>query len=357
MTSAKEISSSLQKQRKVLHCNRWTVFERETVPTAGVQPQSFDAVRGTSRDMRETRPSSARCAWPYRHEDIKLKTGFIGAGKVGCSLGKYLRTHGAEVTGYYDRDTQAAADAAKFTETACYETAQELAASCDVLFITVPDGLIRPAFEEAAACDLRGKFICHCSGSLSSQEAFAGARAAGAYAYSVHPLFAVSDRHETWRELGGAFFSLEGDPARIDDMAAFLAKAGLTFQIIDPSSKTKYHLAAVYASNLILGLLGEAGQLLQECGFGEADALRALTPLIRGNVEHALLTSPARALTGPVERGDVTTLQKHLSVCENEEDRQLYLLLSRKLLLLAKKKHPERDYAELEAFLKQAKQE
>lgn len=288
-----------------------------------------------------------------------MKTGFIGAGKVGCSLGKYLCTHGVKVAGYYDRDTEAASDAAQFTKTTRYDTAETLAADCDVLFITVPDGLIRPVFlnlmkgcEAAPRSTLEGKFLCHCSGSLSSREVFQGIEAAGAFGYSVHPLFAVSDRHETWRELDGAFFSLEGDPAHIDDMSAFLAKAGLTFQIIDPSSKTKYHLAAVYASNLICGLIGEAGQLLQECGFGEEDALRALTPLIAGNVEHALEVGPVRALTGPVERGDVTTLRKHLSVCESSEDAQLYRLLSKKLVRLAKEKHPERDYTELEAFLR-----
>lgn len=278
---------------------------------------------------------------------------------MGCSLGKYLRTHGVEVTGYYDRDTQAADDAAKFTDSACYETAQELAVSCDMLFITVPDGLIRTVFEALLAGPggdsiLRGKFLCHCSGSLSSQEVFAGAAEAGAYAYSVHPLFAVSDRHETWRELGNAFFSLEGDPAHIDEIEAFLAKAGLILRIIDPASKTKYHLAAVYASNLVCALLGEADQLLQECGFGKDEALTALAPLIRGNVEHILEAGAVQALTGPVERGDATTLRKHLAVCETEEDAQRYRLLSNKLLELARAKHPDRDYTEMEQLLRES---
>ncbi len=300
----------------------------------------------------ETVPAAKETKRGFIKEETKLKTGFIGAGKVGCSLGKLLAIRGAEVTGYYDRDTEAAADAAKFTDSACYETAEELVRSCDVLFITVPDGLISRVFEEVSRFDIRGKFICHCSGSLSSQEVFAGAKEAGAWAYSFHPLFAVSDRFETYRELADAFFTLEGDPERIGDMSGFLAKAGLTFQIIDPASKTKYHLAAVYASNLMLALIGEAVQLLQECGFDEADARQAITPLVMGNVQHALNVGPAGALTGPVERGDITTLEKHLGVTDSEEDRELYRLLSRRLVRLAKEKHPERDYTELEVFLK-----
>ena len=282
-----------------------------------------------------------------------MKIGFIGAGKVGCSLGKLLAGRGLTVAGYYDSDREAADEAARFTDSASFSDMQRLAEAVDILFLTVPDGLIRPVFLDLArsGADLDGKLICHCSGSISSREAFDGIRETGAFGYSVHPLFAVSSRFETYKELGEAFFSLEGDPSRIDDMSALLTQAGLRFQIIDPSAKTRYHLAAVYASNLVCGLIGEASRLLQECGFGEEDAIKALTPLIEGNVDHALAAGPVRALTGPVERGDVTTLEKHLSVCEKAEDRQLYLLLSRKLLDLARIKHPERDYTELEDYI------
>lgn len=280
--------------------------------------------------------------------------GFIGAGKVGFSLGKYLTTRGAAVAGYYDPDRQAAAEAARFTGSSSYGDMQRLVRDAELIFLTVPDGRISQVFRQLRAESedlLTGKILCHCSGSMSSGEAFDGIEDTGAFGYSVHPLFAVSDRFETYKELGGAFFSLEGDPSHLNDMAAFLKGAGLTFQIIDPAAKTKYHLAAVVASNLICGLIGQAEQLLRECGFAPEDALKALSPLIEGNVEHALATGPVQALTGPVERGDVTTLRKHLSVCDSEDDRQLYRLLSRKLLMLAKEKHPGRDYNELETFL------
>ena len=287
-----------------------------------------------------------------------MDIGFIGAGKVGCTLGKLFCERGLKVTGYYDSDADAANEAARFTGSACYSDMKQLAQSSDVLFLTVPDGLIGPVFSQLRGeADLAGRLICHCSGSISSRDVFEGIEDAGAFGYSVHPLFAVSSRFETYKELGGAFFSLEGDPSHIDDMAALLTEAGLRFQIIDPSSKTRYHLAAVYASNLVCGLIGEASRLLQECGFGEEDALKALSPLIAGNVEHALAVGPVQALTGPVERGDVITLEKHLSVCDSEEDRQLYLLLSEKLLRLAKEKHPERDYEKMEQYIRRRQNE
>ncbi len=281
----------------------------------------------------------------------RLKTGFIGAGKVGCSLGKLLTTRGIEVTGYYDRNTGFAEEAARFTETKAFASAEALVEKSDVLFITVPDGLISKVFEDIRTLPIEGKYICHCSGSISSRDAFPEIGSTGAYEYSVHPLFAVSDRFETYHELSDAFFTLEGNASHINDMSEYLKTAGLRFQIIEPTAKTRYHLAAVYSSNLMLALIGEGIRNLQECGFSEEDARKALTPLISGNVQHALNAGPAKALTGPVERGDITTLEKHMQVTDSEEDKELYRLLSKKLLPLAKAKNPDRDYSSLEDFL------
>lgn len=284
-----------------------------------------------------------------------MKTGFIGAGKVGCSLGKLFSTRGIEVSGYYDRNTTYAEEAAQFTGSKVFADTETLINASDVLFITVPDGLITTVFEEIRTLPIEGKFICHCSGSISSEDAFPGIGSTNAYEYSVHPLFAVSDRFGTYQELADAFFTLEGNRQHIDEMSRLLSSAGLRFQIIDSSSKTRYHLAAVYSSNLMLALIQKAVTLLQECGFTESDALKAITPLVSGNVKHALEAGPAKALTGPVERGDITTLQKHLEVSAGEDDRELYTLLSKELLPLAKAKNPERDYGELEHFLSEMK--
>ena len=43
-----------------------------------------------------------------------MKTGIIGAGRVGCSLGKYFRSKNADLVGYYDTNAAAAEEAAAF---------------------------------------------------------------------------------------------------------------------------------------------------------------------------------------------------------------------------------------------------
>ena len=280
-----------------------------------------------------------------------MKAGFIGAGKVGCSLGKFLSTHGVEVAGYYDRDTEYAEEAARFTGSVRFFSVEDAVRESDMLFITVPDGVISSVFDEIKVFDIREKYICHCSGSISAADAFVGIESTGAYEYSVHPLFAANDRFETYRELADAFFTLEGDESHIDDIRKVLEDAGLKVKRIHSSDKAKYHLAAVITSNMVLGLIDSGIDLLMDCGFKEEEARLAIRPLVIGNVTHALDAGTVKALTGPVERGDVRTLERHLDQLGEPEQRQLYRLLSLRLLNIAKKKNPERDYSELENFL------
>lgn len=82
------------------------------------------------------------------------------------------------------------------------------------------------------------------------------------------------------------------------------------------------------------------------------DAAAALGPLIEGNAVQIARVGAEKALTGPVERGDASTVRRHLEVLE-EPERSVYLQLSRRLVEIAKRKHPERNYEELEKELEQ----
>lgn len=78
--------------------------------------------------------------------------------------------------------------------------------------------------------------------------------------------------------------------------------------------KIKYHGAAAIASNLVVGLIGLSEELLKQCGFDEKSAHNALAPIIKGNVKHIVEEGVVEALTGPIERCDVSTVRKHMSV-------------------------------------------
>ena len=279
-----------------------------------------------------------------------MHTGIIGAGKVGCSLGKYFVLHGLSLSGFFDVDIQAARTAADFAGTDFEEKPEDLVSKSDALFLTVPDGLITTVWNQIRELPIEGKYICHCSGALSAADAFPGIAERGAFGYSVHPLFAVSNRFDSYKELSHAYFTIEGDERHLGDVQARFASFGNPVRLIRAEDKVKYHCAAAICSNQVIALVQESIDLLSDCGFDQESALAALRPLIAGNVHKVLERGCAESLTGPVERGDSRTLHKHMD-CLNEKDRMLYALLSEKLLAVAKRKNPDRDYYETASLL------
>ena len=278
-----------------------------------------------------------------------MKIGFIGSGKVGFSLGKYFSVHGKDLSGYASRNHTSAKEAAQFTNSTCYPNIEELIANSDIIFITVADGAISSVWNSIKEHPIKEKIFCHCSGSLSSS-IFSDIEQLGAFGYSIHPLFAIHSKETSYKDLPNALFTIEGSQTHLLDMQHFMESLGNPVQAIPTDAKTKYHAAAVFASNHVVALAKVAINLLQECGFSNEDALSAITPLISGNVSHIIEDGPVSALTGPVERNDVTTIEKHLN-CLPFQYEQLYKELSKVLIEVAQEKHPDVDYGKLQKGL------
>ena len=337
-----------------------------------------------------------------------MKAGFIGAGKVGFSLGKYFAANGArpadkssqesarpadkssqegarpadrssdwpssrpagkptpadwpvsagapesiEVVGYYSRSAESARAAAEFTGSRAYESLAGIVRESDALFLTVPDGEIEKVWREMRDLPIKNKDICHCSGSISSA-VFFNAEERGACAYSLHPLYAFSDRESAWQGLAKAAFTLEGSSCRLKVWEQTLAALGNPLTVIDSRCKSLYHCAAVMVSNHIVALVDIALEMLEKCGFARQDALQALAPLISGNAAGAAAKGPKAALTGPVERNDVQTVASHLAALAEAgmtDEREIYRLLTGRLTDIAAGKHPQRDYEALRRLL------
>jgi predicted short-subunit dehydrogenase-like oxidoreductase (DUF2520 family) len=278
-----------------------------------------------------------------------MKIGFIGAGRAGCSLGKYFCEHenfqGHQVSGYYSLTRENASWAASFTSSKVFETVGEAAKESDTMIISTPDGAISTVWELLKKEKVKGKVICHLSGSLSS-DVFQGVEEAGAYPISIHPLFAFSDKESVYLQLQSADFTLEGHPYAVKLWQELFSALSNDTVVIDKGVKQKYHAAASLLSNHVLAVLQTGYELLEECGFTPQEARSFSRLLVQENVAHAIENGCVAALTGPIERGDVKTVQGHLAVLHPAQ-RELYLACTRKLLELAKIKHPDRDYGDL----------
>ena len=275
-----------------------------------------------------------------------MKIGFIGAGKVGVSLGKYLTERGVRVVGYYSRTYQSALEAAKCTKTRAYDKISFLVEDSDAIFLAVPDRMISVVWEQLKLLPIENKIISHFSGSLSSA-VFSDISRYHAYGYSIHPLFAINDKYNSYKELSQAFFTIEGHEKYLNWFQQFFEGFGNPTARIQSKDKMLYHACAAMTSNLYVGLVAMCEDMLVKCGFSRKNAHQALVPLILGNAENIAAYGPKDALTGPIERNDLSTVLDHLQVL-NEEEKKVYKTLSRQVLRVAKEKHANRDYQEIE---------
>ncbi|MBE5906805.1 MAG: DUF2520 domain-containing protein, partial [Lachnospiraceae bacterium] len=189
-----------------------------------------------------------------------MRFGFIGAGKVGVSLGKYLVNGGVQVVGYYSRTKASGKEAADFTATRHFFEMKDLITACDAVILTVPDKEIVPVYEEAKAFITKPTCFIHCSG-LETSDVFYDRTKYKSYGYSIHPLLAIHSKYESYRELSKAVFTIEGDLEYREELRELFAGLGNPIIPIEKEQKAKYHAACVFGSNLMLGLLEQSFQL------------------------------------------------------------------------------------------------
>lgn len=280
-----------------------------------------------------------------------MNIGIIGAGKVGVSVGRYLKDNNIQIAGFYDIDCENAAFAEKFTQTDCFSDLEKLVRMSDTLFITTPDTVIGSVWDCIIKNNMsvQNKIVCHFSGALSS-DVFTDSQSTGASVCSIHPMLAFSDKLTSYRIPANTFFALEGDETAVSAMKSLFENLGNTVCCIDKSKKSLYHTAASVLSNELVAVLDLGYSLLEQCGFSRDEAVKATQNLVLGNVKSVLENGCVNALTGPVERNDLQTVKKHVESLKGE-DRQIYILLAKHLVNLAKAKNKDRDYSELSEFL------
>lgn len=278
-----------------------------------------------------------------------MKIGIIGAGKVGTTLGQYLKLRGTELSGIYSKTLEHAIDSAEFIGTAYYEKLEDLVNVSDTLFITTPDGMIAGVWDCITAFDLKGKIICHFSGSLSS-DVFYSREETGAAVCSIHPIYAFSNKYSAYQQFNKVRFTMEGDALAVGKMKACWEALGHKVRIIKKQDKAKYHAGMSMASNHVLALIAVSVQLLQDCGFTGEEAYESLETLVCENAANGMKLGVTEALTGPIERNDTATVEKHLSVL-SKENKDIYQSLGKKLIAISKLKNPDRDYKKMEEII------
>jgi predicted short-subunit dehydrogenase-like oxidoreductase (DUF2520 family) len=236
--------------------------------------------------------------------------GVAGTGRVAQALGRLLHTRGEPVVAVAGRNPERTARAAEFIGAAAVSFAQ-LPERAGRILIAVSDGALAEVARELAAAGMHRGVALHTCGAHGPEILEPLARV-GVACGVLHPLQTVATREIGLPNLPGSAFGIAGDAAAVawgERIAALLDGTALH---IAPGTMAAYHAAAVMASNYVTGLLDAAAILMKTAGIGEETALGALAPLIRAAVENSVALGPEKALTGPIERGDVDTVRRHL---------------------------------------------
>lgn len=264
--------------------------------------------------------------------------GFIGAGILGTGLALALHQAGCLVGAVSSRRFQSAQTLAdKIPGCVPFPTAQETADAADLVFITTPDSAI-----ETVAGDVRwrrGQYVVHCCGALG-REALRAAEDQGAVTGAFHPFqtFAGLDQPAlAVNRLAGVTFAVSAE-GRLESLLKELAgRLGGRSVSITEDVRPLYHASAVLGCGYLVTLLESAVQVWQAAGFTEDDALNALAPIVRATLENIASLGPRDGVTGPLYRGDVVTVQRHLEALGHSRPdvARLYLALTEKALPMA----------------------
>ena len=152
----------------------------------------------------------------------------------------------------------------------------------------------------------------HCSG-VTEVSALAGANRDGALVGGFHPMQTFGDPVAALAALPGSTITLEASEPLMTTLEALTQRLGCRVNRLPPGMRGRYHAAAGYTSQFINALFGEATEIWRSWGATDEDALKALLPLAQGTLASIASAGIAGGMPGPVSRGDVGSVEKHLA--------------------------------------------
>lgn len=239
--------------------------------------------------------------------------GVVGAGRVGSVLAARLRAAGRDVVGISARSQASVLRARTLVPDVAVLPAAEIAARADVLVLAVPDDALVAVCEELSPLVRPGQVVVHTSG-RHGLDALRAAVRAGARPVALHPAMTFTGSSvDLGRSCAMGLTAGPDERSVAEDLAVTLGGNPVW---IDDADRVRYHAALSHGANHLVTLVSQARDLLQGVGAG-AEASQILRPLLEAALANALDLGDA-ALTGPVARGDVTTVRAHVDALTTE---------------------------------------
>lgn len=262
---------------------------------------------------------------------------FIGCGKVGRAFAHLIYTQNAGIIqAVVNTSRENAETSCRFIGAGQPYFSLEKLPEADVTVIASEDETIQTLCENLCHYSgfKSGSVVLHFSGCLSSI-VLASAKAYQCKLGSLHPVKSFADPLNAVNTFADTLCTFEGDDSAFEMIMPIVKKIGGQITKIHPDFKTLYHASCVIANNFATTLHFVAAQLFQSVGLDELQANKISTSLILDALKNLQNQDHAHALTGPVARGDSSTVKAHLdALTSNKDVESLYKALTKLALAI-----------------------
>ncbi len=237
----------------------------------------------------------------------------VGAGKAGTAIATVIKGAGRKIVAVSDQDEPKAQRAAQILQCETFHSQADAVRQANRIIIATPDDAIqsvcRTIAEEGALH--AGMIVIHLSGA-GGLDLLAAAQDCGAGIACIHPVQSFSDILTAADRISGSTFGVT-TTADLQPWAFQLVRdIGGTPFAVSEKDRPLYHAAACVASNYLVTLMHLAQEMYITLGLPADEARRAFWPLVQGTITNMEQKGIPDALTGPIARGDVGTIHKHL---------------------------------------------
>lgn len=267
------------------------------------------------------------------------KISFIGTGSVGSSLAVAFSEKGYPIVSLINR-TGASAIALARTVT-CKKVStrvEDISPGSDIIFITVSDDAIRNVAKELSVVKrlkFNNIFVAHTSG-VHSSAILDPVRNKGAITASMHPIQTFPKRKKA-SKVRNIYFGIEGTVQALPRARQLVNDLDARWVVIPEQMKPLYHAACVFSSGYIVVLMNVIQELTKKLQV-VPPWTEMFGPLMTSAMENAITRSAGSALTGPVVRGDLETINLHMTslAAHTPEFMPLYIVAGIELARVAR---------------------
>lgn len=239
----------------------------------------------------------------------------IGAGRAGRALSLAMKQAGYTFTWIGSGKAEDAEKLALNLNAGAYGAGfNGLSHTAGFLILAVPDGEITHTASVAASLGIIENGVtvaAHLSGALDS-DVLGDLRSAGASVMAFHPAQTFTLESDPYSVFKGICFDMEGDDAACALGECIAKDLGAVSVKLKPEQRILSHIAMTVASNYTVSLMNMAEEIMIKAGLSQDIAVKMLNPLFTNTARNITGSGTLNALTGPVSRGDIPVITRHL---------------------------------------------